>query len=229
MRKRFWNWKIYIGSVALLLLFVAGFSISEKSWNGDVFIYLDTTSSNINTRNIASIGKQMDTSRSLLKGGQLKQEGQKALTNSSRIENTKEVIQFYLGHFLVKTKGGRSILACQKYQTLDMVFISPGISSHGHVPKLVMKADCNFDSNNPLHIGPFTIPKKRILSSSPHTELFKSEGATLFFSHVSVQWPETWILSQVRFIQNNTHQDFTVSFSSKKEEDYFTLNLRESK
>ena len=226
MRKMFRDWKFYIGSACLLLIFVVGYSISEKSWNGEVFIYLDTTSSNINTRNIASVRKQMDTSRSLLKGGQLKQEGQKALTNSSRVENKKEIIQFYLGHFLVKSRGGGSILACQEYQKLDMVFISPGVSSHGHVPKLIIKADCKFDPNHPLHIGPFVIPKTKILRSSPHQGLFKSEDATLLFSHVSVQWPEKWILSQVRFIKNNTNQDFTVSFSSKKEEDYLTLSLR---
>ena len=225
-REIFKSWKLYISLPVFFFLFFSGYFISKKSWNGKFFVYLDSTySSSVNVRNIASVGKQMDLSSSLLEGGSLTQESQKALLHSSQVKNKSNVIQFYLGHFLVKLKGGESVLACQKYKTVDMTFIAPGVSSHGHVPKMVLKADCKFSPDQPLQIGPFFIPKKRILSSDVNQELFKNENGTLLFSHVSIRWPEEWILSQVRFIDDKD-KDFTVSFSSNREEDFLTLSLK---
>ena len=224
--KIFQPWKLYIGLPFLLLLFLAGYFFSKQSWDGKVFVYLDnnTYSHSNNFRNIASVEKRMNLSSLVLEGGELTQESQKALLNSSRVGNQGDKIQFYLGHFLVKSKKGGSVLACQEYKKVDMTFIAPGISSHGHVPKMTLQADCHFDLEQPLQIGPFYIPKKRILGSSVNRELFKSEEGILLFSHVSIRWPRKWILDQVRFI-NDKDEDFTVSFHSNKEEDFLTLSL----
>ena len=220
------NWQFYTGSAFFCALFFAGYFISTQSWNGEFFVYLDKTYSSVNARNIANVEKQMDISASLLKGSQLKQESQKALVSASRVENQKDVIQFYLGHFLVQSPGGGSVLACQQYQTVDMIFIAPEVSFHGHAPKMVLQAKCAFKPDQPLQMGPFFIPKGEILSSPVNKQLFKIKDATLLFSHVSIQWPNRWILSQIRFINDKKNEDFTVSFSSKKEEDFLTLSLK---
>ena len=224
MKRIITDWKLYIAPFFLPLFFFAGYFISQNSWDGQFFIYLDNIySSPVNTRNIASVEKQMDLSLSLLEGKHLKPESQKALVHSARVDNYNDVIQFYLRHFLVKSKTGNSVLACQEYQTVNMTFIAAGMSIHGHVPKMILKTSCAFDLNQPLQIGPFSIPKKKILNSPLNRKLFKDEKGILSFSHVSVRWPKTWILSQIRFINNETNKDFTVSFSSDKEEDFLTL------
>ena len=224
--KIFKRWKLFIWLPFFLSLFFAGYFISKKSWDGKIFVYLNNTySPSINVRNIASVGKQMDLSSSLLEGGQLIGESQKALLRSSEVENQDERIQFYLGHFLVKSKGGAFVWACQKYKTVDMTFIAPEESFHGHVPKMVLKADCKFNPDQPLQIGPFFIPKKKILNSSVKKELFRSEHGTLLFSHVFIQWSKKWILIQVRFIDDED-KDLPVHFSSKREEDFLALSLK---
>ena len=147
--------------------------------------------------------------------------------HSSRVENKAQTIELYLGHLLVRSAGGSAKPACQEYQTVDLTFIAPEISSHGHVPKMVLKTKCPFNANKGvLQTGPFVIPKQKILKSSVNTELFRQGDTTLLFSHVSLKWPEKWILSQARFIQDDTRKDFTVSFSSNKEEDFLNFHLR---
>ena len=147
------------------------------------------------------------------------------MVQSSQVDNQKDTIQFYLGHFLVKSTGGEFVLACQKYKTVDMTFIAAGVSSHGHVPKMILKAGCAFNSEKPLQIGPFVIPKRKILESSIDQQLFKGGEGTLLFSHVVVQWPREWILSQVRFIGDST-EDMTVPFVSNQREDFLTFHLK---
>lgn len=215
-------WKLCVVSPFFFLLFLSGYLIAKKSWHGKFFVYLDNTYSRPdNFRNIASVEKKMF----VLEGKPLAQDSQKALLHSSRVDNRNNKIKFYLGHFLVKSKNGESVLACQKYQKVEMTFIAPEISNHGHVPKMVLQANCNFDPDQPLQIGPFFVPKKRILDSSVEQEMFKSEGDILLFSHVSIRWPKKWILNQVRFI-NDKNEDFPVLFRSHKEEDYLTLVLK---
>ena len=218
----FQAWKLYIGLPFLFLLFLAGYFFSKQSWDGKFFVYLDNTYSHSNNfRNIASVEKKMVA----LEGEPLTQENQKALLKFSQPENQNGKIKFYLGHFLVKSKSGGSVLACQEYQKVDMTFIAPEVSNHGHVPKMVLQTDCNFDPNQqPLRIGPFYIPKNRILNSSVSRKLFRSEEGILLFSHVSIRWPKKWILDQVRLI-NDKDEDFTVSFRSNKEADFLTLSL----
>lgn len=214
------NWRFYISLISFFLLFYAGWYIAQHSWDGSIFVYLDHVepSSSVNARNIASVGKKME----LLKGGKIGD--QKALVQSSQVTNQKDTIQFYLGHFLVKSAGGGSMLACQKYQTIDMTFVAAGVSFHGHAPKMVLKASCKFNSKQPLRMGPFMIPKRKILESPVNKKLFKEGDDVLLFTHVNVQWPVQWVLSQVRFISGK--KDFTIPFTSNKEKDFLTLHLK---
>lgn len=215
--------KHFVGVMFLCSLFFAGYFVSQKSWDGQVFIRLnnrDSYSPNKSFRNIASVKP------AILEGRDFKKERQKTLVLSGSVENQNDGILLHLGHFLVKSKAGESVLACQEYQTLDMTFIASGMSVHGHVPKMVIKVKCKFNSNQPLRIGPFFIPTAEILQSPVDRQLFNRKDMTIMFSHVSIRWPDTWTLSEVRFIKEHTNQDLRVSFSFSKEEDFLTFNLR---
>ena len=218
----FKTWKFYISFISFFLLFYFGWCISQYSWDGNVFLYLDNIepSSTVNARHIASVEKKME----ILKEGRM--DSQNTLVQSSQINNQEDIIQFYLGHFLVKSAGGGSVLACQKYQTVDMTFIAAGVSFHGHVPKMVLKASCRFNLKQPLQMGPFIVPKRKIIQSPLNRQLFKEDNDTLLFTDVHIEWPEKWVLSQVRFISDEKEKDFTVVFTSNKEEDFFTLHLK---
>ena len=235
------------GGAFALLCFTAGWLTIYNSREGNLFVSTQSIQNstdyqtieiknniqhNLNPssvfRGIASKENQMEVSPALLVSqGPLQQEKQKALTVASRVKDNGNEIVFYLGHLLLQSQGRSAVLACNKYQTVDITFEAKGVSFHGHTPKLVMKAPCSpFTKANPRQIGPFIVPKSQILSSPTSKEIFKSKGAVLSFTHVSVQWPETWSLSQLRFIRQTPREDFTVYFTSNNEEDYLTFRLR---
>jgi len=215
------HFKIYIGLTSFVFLFFAGYFISKKSWDGNFFIYLDNTYSpsiSIDTRTIASVSS--DNAHISLK----KVKEDDPSNNHFSVINNENTIQLYLTHLLIKTPGGGRVLACQKYQKVDLTFIASEMAVHGHTPEMVLKTDCNFDTDT-LQMGPFLIPKKKILKSPISQQLFSSNNSALLFHHVSFHWPEKWILSQIRFIGKN-QADYYHSFTGEKEEDFVTFYLR---
>ena len=240
----------FVGLAFSVLVFSIGWILSHHSWNGEVFVSFHTMEEPSFTggRYIASVQKPVSISSFVLKKGVLTAENQKTLVQSSKVKNFSNKVHLYLGHALVKAKRGGTVLACQEYQTVDMVFMAEGTSFHGHVPKMVLKADCQFDPENPLYIGPFVIPKKKILSSPVSQQIFKTKRkssenlkdiqpralsslankeAVLSFSHVSLQWPQKWVLEQIRFINEQNKKDLIVSFpTTGKKEDFLTLNFK---
>lgn len=216
--------KFCIVCVFFIALFFKGYLISKQSWGGNYFIYLDNTYSSSSVRNIASIGQQMNISSSFFKGSKLSKP--KALLHSARTEDQGNVIAVYLGHLLLKSKNGASVLACQQYQVLEMTFIAPEVSFHAHTPKMVLKADCKFSKEHLDQIGPIVIPKSKILKAPVDQQLFTNQDVTLLFSHVSIKWPKVWVLDKVRFInKEDNKKEIKVSFSSNRKEDFLTFKL----
>ena len=214
-----------VACIFFISLFSVGYFISKKSWSGSYFIYLDNNYSSSNVRNIASIGRQMNISSSLFKGSKLSKP--KALLHSARTEDQGDVIAVYLGHLLLKSRNGASVLACQQYQVLEITFIAPEVSFHAHTPKMVLKSDCKFSKEKLDQIGPIIIPKSKILRAPVDQQLFTSQDVTLLFSHVSIKWPKVWILNEVRFIdKKDNKKEIKVSFTSNRKEDFLTFKLR---
>ena len=192
------NWVYFWYFASLLLCFCAGWQIAGRSWDGELYIYLEQTDSGINSRNIASVKNGAKTVST--KG--MSQNQQENIVHSAEVKTTEEVVRFSLGHPLLVGANGPA-LACQNYQTIDMIWTAGEVSFHGHSPKLSMQVPCQFDRDKPSLIGPFTIPKKKIISAPTHQKLFKNKnGDVLLFSHVQIRWPKKWILTQISFVHN---------------------------
>ena len=204
-----------------MTVFLMGYSVSKKSWQGEQFVYVKTEKVE---RGIASV-KEAIVSGAILAEKRLTNSSQKIFLQSSEVSEKDGVIEFYLGHFLISLKNDDFVLACQKYHMVDLVFEAQGLSFHGHTPQMTLKSKCQFSMEEPLKMGPFFLPKKRILASPINQELFRDKQGTLMFSHVAVQWPSKWLLTQMRFIDKDTDGYFTITFSSNEEKDFLTLNL----
>ncbi len=210
----------------LCLCFGAGWQIAQNSWDGELYIYLDSSSSADGVRNIASVGgeKNMALSKDLL-GKEL----QKAIVHLSQVKATEQEIEFFLGPALLTGPGGAPVLACDRYQKVDMLFIAGEVAFHGHSPVLSMQADCRTEAHdNSPRTGPFVIPRKQIVSAPLNQKLFRSEKGDLFlFRHVQIRWPKKWTLSRLRFFDDKKggKKDFVLPFSAQKEEDLFTLHF----
>lgn len=221
LRKTPSKYVIYAGSALLCILFYVGYIFSTHSWNQEIFIYLNSPLSN-NVRNIAGHKQEL----LIAKGSHQKLKNQQHITSTAYTENTNDTINLYLGHLLVPSSRGNSLLACQKYHTVDVTFLASSISFDGETPKMVLQAECLFNPNQPLKIGPFFIPKKSILNAPVNQILFRSNNNIILFDNIVAFWPKKWILSKIRFFNDNKELIISFNSISQKEEDYFSFLLR---
>lgn len=198
-----------------ILVFQAGYQVAQKSWGGRLFVSTHPLSPK---RGIASVKK--DTLRS---GEHKANRYHMALIRDARVQSTPDTVNIHLGSFLVPSPEGRKLPVCDLYDMLDMEFMAMGLAIHGHVPKLVIKARCTLNSKR--QIGPFAVPKKKILDSSVRQALFSTAHMTLLFFHVSMSWPYEWLMTRVRFIDQKTGKDITVTLPSKTPEESVVLEF----
>ncbi len=223
----------FFQALSLSAIFIIGWWISQSSWNQKTFIYFnDTPYSNNSSRNIASVKSFQAISPSLIfKKGLAKPQNQKILTHASQISSQTDSIQIHLSHFILLDSNGEKTLPCHHYQTIDLFFIAHQESVHGHIPQMVLKTKCSSISKNSKHIGPFLIPKKKIIQSHVTQQLFHSNvdktqnGTIILFSHLGLFWPKEWILTQIRLSNSRTKKDFTIQFTSQQPKDYLKVEL----
>ena len=212
------HWK---NSVLIVLifssLFYLGYVLAQKSWSGNRFILLMDTVSPSQVRNIASINAQ-DT---VFNNSLLTEQNKPVFLKKIKTEIRGGEVAITLPHFLVSSEGGESVLACEKYQNIYITFITPGLSFHGHAPQMKLRAECKVNTQNPLQMGPFFIPKEQILQSPLDQELFQSDSATVFMNHQRIYWPDTWMLSQIRLVSEDS-EDFAIVLDNT--EDAFIFN-----
>ncbi len=195
-------------------VFQAGYQTAQKSWGGRLFVSTQPLSS---ARGIASV-------KDSVKSGEHKAgKYHVALIQPAQVESKTDTVDIHLGGFLVPSPEGRLLPVCDLYDMLDMEFVAMGLAIHGHVPKLVIKARCILNAQR--QIGPFVIPKKKILDSSVRQALFSSPHLTLLFYHVSMSWPYEWLMTQVRFIDRKTGKDLTVTLPNKTPEESLVLEF----
>ena len=226
------DWRFYTSLLALF--FPLGWFLAQNSWNKDILIRLDQAAP-AGGRNIASVdqerGQEINLPSSLLlPPGRLSQAAQRALLEGSLVEDTQNEIKISLARFLAHPPGSSGVLVCRQYKTVDIAFIAPSETNHGHTPQMTIKAPCRAHPQNPSQIGPFLIPKKQILNASPTKQFFYSSAPVaqqgiILFNHIGISWPVSWILVQLRFSHKTGEGDFILQFASRQPEDYITLQF----
>ncbi len=216
----------------LILFFPLGFFIAKKLNNDDVVMYLTPGKPHSSFRNIASVGQKNIAipSSLILQPGKLSDKSQHDFVKASAlISSAGDNIQFYLARFLVSSTAGEATLVCQKYNQVDIVFKAYSHAIHGHVPQMILKARCKASASRSTQLGPFNIPKKQILNSPISEQLFSSPSSigrqVLLFSNVGIAWPGEWVLSELKF-GNNQNQNFSIYFTSQNPKDYFIVYLK---
>ena len=202
-------WKRNIFSIfTFSLLFYLAYVLAQKSWNGDRFILMDAMSS-AQVRNIASINSQEAVFTNFL----LTEDNKPTFLDAVTVEETKEETSLILPHFLVLNDSGESILACEQYESIYINFEALGVSFHGHAPQMKLRVECETNTQQPLQLGPFFIPREQILQSPMNQELFQSDSATVFMHHNYISWPRTWMLKWIRLVDENK-KEFAVVLDS---------------
>jgi len=198
----------------MISVFYFGYRLSYQSGNKKVVIALNPLSPK---RGLAGAEK---LSLRVLSTNQ-----QQNLIKNAVVEQTGETTTFYLGHFMVQSHDN-FILACQKYQKINMVFIAPAISVHGHVPEMHIRSDCMEARGSSSRIGPFIIPKKQIRETSIRDQnLFNSTTSVILFNHISLRRPKRWVLKELTLKNERENEQTVIDMSINKEQDSFSIDL----
>ena len=211
--------KIIFGILTALACFYSGWKIGQKSWGGGIFVVLNQDQS----RHIASLKPQMNIK--VLKGSNLSEESEGAFIEGSQILPAGEEFHIYLGHFLVLAENGAYTPVCEKYEKVRMIFTADGVSSHGHAPIMILKGACQKEGKT-LQIGPFIVPKQKIMNSSIKRRVFEGEGQSILFEHVSLYWPSKWVLRHISFSREPA-EDNKLEIQITGTENKLSFNLRE--
>ena len=204
------KWKTGLPAVSVLTaLFCLGYITAQKTWNGEVFILLEKNPVPDHIRSIAS--QEMV----FLTGPDLTSENKQAFLDQATVNQEGGNTTLFLPHFLTAGDGGEPVLACHQYPVVHITFSALGVSIHGHAPEMTLATKCPTNQNHSSQMmGPFIIPKDKILSSSVHETEFKQDASTVQFHHVSLLWPKTWMLDHIRFINSNKDTEMKIDMNN---------------
>jgi hypothetical protein len=161
-------------------------------------------------RNPAAIDKAHIFDVSYLEGGALKEASAKQLLQNAEVKIAKDDITVSLGHFVAKSPTGERRLLCDIYDRVELSFLADGMAVNGEQPQLVVTGPCepsqNLNRTNPIHIPFVDILNQKVgegeftFGTTPD-HVFKA-------THVSGQWPEQWILSEVKLVNKTNPATF---------------------
>ena len=145
--------------------------------------------------------------------------------HKAQIMENEDVIQFVLGNMIFQDEKGNKSFVCQSFSEVDFLFEAEGLFIHGEPITMHITARCKSHSDRQW-IGPFLIPAQEILDTPITQTTFESHQQTINFHNVSLFWPQTWILREVQFKNNNIPPLRVIADIPKTEdESFFTIQF----
>lgn len=185
------------GSVFFFALIFAAFGwwVSWSSKESPDF-YVDSGFSG--SRDPAAIRRSYDFSE--LDGVALSQATKQRLVAGARLLKESAQTGIELGHFVVRGQSGQKTFACHKYSRVLLEFEGDGVAVAGEKPQMEVEGACEISADI-NRISPLWVPISKILGepvAEGEFDFRDPHPIKVRFSHVSDEWPSTWILQSVR-------------------------------
>ncbi len=148
-------------------------------------------------RGPAAVRRAYDVSA--LEGKALSRKVNEQLIGEAHIIRQDAKIGLELGQFVTDYKG-KKVLACQIYDSIEMIFLSEGEASHGMVPQMSVEGACRNSGEKLLWMQPIWIPVADLLSRPTTTsviDFFDDEPVSLRFGNIGDEWPRRWVLNRL--------------------------------
>ena len=192
------KWCLRIGSLAGFVLFFAlGLNLAFNSWQGSVYVSGQDLVDG--RRDVASVAKTLGFS--YVKGHLLRRDGRLQSIAQARVLESKEALGVSLGHFLVKSAGGKKDFVCRQHEKVELTFSAEGSAVDGEKPQMKLRGRCVV-TGDASYISTLWIPVQDIVKSKyGHFGLASVDrgAVTVYFNGVGSSWPRNWVLSKVRF------------------------------
>lgn len=161
-------------------------------------------------RQPAAIDKARIFDVSYLEGGALKTASAKQLLQQAEVHIAKNDVSVSLGHFVAKSPNGERRLLCDIYDRVELSFEADGVAINGERPRLIVTGPC-VPSENLNHMNAIHIPYAEIMNQRAGDGEFSFGVAPDHFykiTNVGNQWPDQWILSEVRLLNKTNPAAF---------------------
>ncbi len=194
------NPKILPAIAIFVVMFLVAGTVSLKSWDGVVYVYLD------DSRKPAAIGRGLDFSN--LDGSELLLASSKRLVSSARMLLKESNVGLELGNFVVKNSEGKKVLACSAYDRVQVEFLADGIAEAGRVPKMTIESLCK-EGTDLTRIHPIWIPVDQITAQTPgnlEMQVWEKDPVGIKLSEMGTQWPKTWNLVSVKLFKKDSKE-----------------------
>lgn len=244
---------VILGLIVLSLCsYIIGYQIGFKSWGKQISISLDPA---LPVRGLASaeeaVGRSTaSVSREEYTNPQHLFDKAKVLENTSSnvissenvpakadptpaenvipaqagIQNNDDNILFVTGNLLYTDEKGNTSFVCNSFSQVQFIFSAFGVAIRGEQVIMKLTADCTVNED-PQHIGPFTLPVKKILESPVVTKSFNEEDSEIEFENVSLFWPKSWALIRADFKKDGADDFSVIAKQPETEEDIFIIEL----
>lgn len=178
--------------MAFLLFGALGYSVSIRSWNGVVFVFLSED------RRPASLDRSQYYSE--LESDALGRLSHRRLLEKAKLHYADEAVGFEFGHFVATDAYGRRLFACDLYPRIELIFEVEGQATHGEKPSMTIGSDC-VRSSDVSRLETIWIPFEWIraegLAQGEWTFRGDSE-LSIRLHNLDSSWPDRWTLKTVR-------------------------------
>ena len=214
------KWFFLLGVLSLVTL---GLFFGLKSWNQNLYVTWKPASE----RGLAEEDQtQVLVNLSL---EELTAKADKILFENARLKDDKEQLIFYLGNILVPDQStGEHRFLCELFSYVEFSFAAVGVSLSGDPGVMILQSPCRQEEE--FELGPFFIPRKKLLSS-PEKRSFEFEEIESYISfyRASLVLTSSWILTTVRFFnEEDSEEEFIIKYNPKTS-DPFEIFLQDTK
>lgn len=171
----------------------------SQSWDGRVFFKAEK-----GPRKPAAFDQAMDLTK--LEGYRLEMAQKKQLIAVHKVEARGKEISIQFGNFVYQPREGQTSFVCDEYDEIKLLFAAEGMAVSGSKPLMQITSKCLIDGDR-TYLSPIYIPVNKILSTRATDQSFDyytKYNAEIKFSNVSMVWPQSWSLEEVKIYNSHT-------------------------
>jgi len=142
------------------------------------------------------------------------------LVNGVYVAKESDYTSISLGHFVLRSSENTKEFACERYDTVQLVFEGQGIAVNGENSMMEVEGKCEVSTTDLSQTVGLKIPLKKITTDKPVNGeiLFGETSSTKFkFANLSDSWPKSWYLKEIKLKNSKTGNELPVSESELRE------------
>lgn len=126
-----------------------------------------------------------------------------ALVQGFQIQKNSQGLGLALGLFLVQSRNGSKVYACEKYPNIEIILNAEGIANSGNIPSLMIRGPC-LASEDGQKIQALAIPLKGLYNNLRENPMWRvplgNRGDSFMISaqYLYNEWPTNWNVMKVK-------------------------------